>query len=129
MRIRAAAYAGLVWLVAAACARGRPGAGPPPRSSDVLTRAELDRVPGTSTFDAIRQLRPTWISRPLAPSGSGVSPIMAYVDGQQWGTVDDLRNLPAEQVERVVFISAADATTRYGTGHPSGAIEVTTKGH
>ena len=40
-----------------------------------------------------------------------------------------LRNVPAEQVERIEFLSAADATMRYGTGHASGAILVTTKGH
>ena len=122
-------FAVLVGLIAGACAPGAAGRGPAPSSTAVITRAELDRVPGASAFDAIRQLRPGWLNRPLAPSGSGTSPIMAYLDGQQWGTVNDLRNIPTEQIERIAFISAADATTRYGTGHQSGAIEVTTKGH
>ena len=129
MRLNVVVVAGLVWLAAGACASGTPGAGPAPRSSRVISRAELDRAPGTSVFDAVRQLRPTWLNRPLTPSGSGTNPIMAYVDGQQYGTADELRNVPTEQVERIEFISATDATTRFGTGHASGAILVITKGH
>jgi TonB-dependent Receptor Plug Domain len=129
MRMRAIIVAGLLAGVAGACSAGRPGAGPAPRRSSVITRAELDRVPGASVFDAVQQLRPTWLSRPTAPTLNGDNPVMAYVDGQQFGTVADLRGLPTEQVERIEFISASDATTRFGTGHPSGAILVTTKGH
>jgi hypothetical protein len=129
MRMNAVLVIGLAGVVAGACAGGTPGGGPAPRRGSVITRAELDRVPGASVYDAIRQLRPTWLNRPLTPTGSGANPIMAYVDRQQYGTVADLRNIPTEQVERVEFISATDATTRYGTGHASGAIEVTTKGH
>ncbi len=131
MRANVVVFAGLVWLAAGACTGGSSGAAPAPapRRGSVITRAELDRVPGASVYDAIRQLRPTWLSRPTAPTGFGENPIMAYVDRQQFGTLADLRNLPTEQVERIEFLSPADATTRYGTGHPSGAIEVTTKGH
>jgi hypothetical protein len=129
MRMKAIVVAGLLGVVAGACTSGKPGVGPAPRRSNVITRAELDRVPGASAFDAVQQLRPTWLSRPTAPTLGGDNPIMAYVDGQQFGTAADLRNLPTEQVERIEFISAADATTRFGTGHPSGAILVTTKGH
>ncbi|MBI2073366.1 MAG: hypothetical protein HYW06_01785 [Gemmatimonadetes bacterium] len=50
-----------------------------------------------------------------------------YVDRQQFGRIEDLRNLSTEQIEQMEFVSARDATTRYGTGHPSGIIEVTTR--
>jgi hypothetical protein len=32
-----------------------------------------------------------------------------------------------DRVKEVRFLNARDATTRYGTGHPIGAIEITTR--
>jgi hypothetical protein len=41
--------------------------------------------------------------------------------------LSQLRTLSVDQIEQMEFVSASDATTRYGTGHPSGIIEVTTR--
>ena len=38
-----------------------------------------------------------------------------------------MENMPATEIIDVEFISAADATTRFGTGYPNGAILVTTQ--
>jgi hypothetical protein len=129
MRVHAVVFAGLVWLAAGACASATQGGARGSRGGNVITRAELDRVPGTSVYDAIQQLRPGWLTRPTAPTVLGANPVMAYVDRHRFGTADDLRGLASSEVERIELVSAADATTRYGTGHPSGVIEITTKGH
>jgi hypothetical protein len=50
-----------------------------------------------------------------------------YVDGVQDGTSDDLDKVRADQIQQLRFLSASDATMKYGTGHPAGAIEITTK--
>jgi hypothetical protein len=129
MRGHAVMFVGLVWLAAGACASATQGGARASRGGNVITRTELDRVPGTNVYDAIQQLRPGWLSRPTAPTVLGTNPVMAYVDRHQFGTADDLRNLGTSEVERIELVSAADATTRYGTGHPSGIIEITTRGH
>jgi hypothetical protein len=49
---------------------------------------------------------------------------LVYVDGVRSGDFSYLESLRIEEVERVRFINARDATTRWGTGHPGGAIEV-----
>ena len=36
--------------------------------------------------------------------------------------------LDLEDIERLVYLNAADATTRYGTGFVGGVIQVFTKG-
>jgi hypothetical protein len=41
--------------------------------------------------------------------------------------VEALRDISVEQIRELRFIDAKDATTRYGTGHTSGVIEVYTK--
>jgi hypothetical protein len=38
-----------------------------------------------------------------------------------------LSTIPANRVREIRYINAADATTRWGTGHASGVILVTTK--
>lgn len=42
-------------------------------------------------------------------------------------TVDSLRQLSADQIYRIQYINASDATTRFGTDHFGGAILITTK--
>jgi hypothetical protein len=108
-----------------ACAAAGGG---PMRSSNVLTREDLEAVQVSSVYDAVQRLRPQWMSHPLAPSGQpGSNPILVYVDRHQVGTLEELRHLTVDQVEMLEFVSASDATTRYGTGHTSGIIEVTTR--
>lgn len=97
-------------------------------SSNVLTREELESVQVSTAYDAVQRLRPQWMSRPLAPTGQpGSNPILVYVDRHQVGTLDELRHMTVDQIEQMEFISAPDATTRYGTGHASGIIEVTSR--
>jgi hypothetical protein len=52
--------------------------------------------------------------------------IRVYVDDVNVGGVETLRNVPRDAVVLVQWLSAIDATTRYGTGHLSGVIAVTT---
>ena len=47
-----------------------------------------------------------------------------YVSGIRRGEPRTLQNVSLDQVQRVEFIDARDATTRFGTGHAGGAILV-----
>ena len=42
-------------------------------------------------------------------------------------TRDELALIPVSDVESIRRVSASDATTRFGTGFPAGAIEVRTR--
>ena len=53
--------------------------------------------------------------------------IKVYLDGVVFGGVESLATISAREVLEVHWLSAFDATTRYGTGHVNGAIEVTTR--
>ena len=50
-----------------------------------------------------------------------------YVDEVSYGSVSTLSNLNALQIKEIRFVSAQNATTRWGTGHTGGVILVTTK--
>ena len=53
---------------------------------------------------------------------------MVYVDNVPLGTVEVLKSLSTSDVAEVRKMSAAEATTRWGTGHPGGVVYVTTRG-
>jgi hypothetical protein len=115
-----------VALAMSACASAAQG---PARSSgNVITREDLETAPITNAYDAVQRLRPQWISRPRASTlQPGGNPVMVFVDRTQFGTLESLRSLNTDQIERMEFVAARDATTRYGTGYPSGIVEVTTR--
>ena len=117
----------VVALAGWACATASQGPAREGRNSNIITRAELDGVPASSALDAVQRLRPQWLSRPRAPTIQGDDPVMVYVDRRMFGPLESLRSLNTEQVEQLEFVAARDATTRYGTGHPSGVIEITTR--
>ena len=99
------------------------------RKSDVITAEEIAKSGVNNALDAIRNLRPAWLRVRGITSTQEDSPggIQVYVDGVRLGGTDELENLIAERVQEMRLLSANDATTKYGTGHTQGAIEVTTK--
>jgi len=104
------------------------GQNAPRRDRTLITVEEIERNSATNAYDVIRSLRPAWLvprSRSITnPEGGQV---VVYVDGVRVGSPDELRNIPATQVKEARYLSAPDATTRFGTDHPSGAIEVVTQ--
>jgi len=53
--------------------------------------------------------------------------VMLYLDGVRMNDLSGMSTIPAERIQDIRFINARDATTRWGTGHDSGVILVTTK--
>lgn len=84
----------------------------------------------TNAFDVVQSLRPEWLrTRGVQTlSGEASDNIKVYVNGSQYGTnPESLRGLQRENVQRIEFLSASQATTRYGAGHTQGAILVETR--
>jgi hypothetical protein len=124
-------------LALGACASG--GASGKTRTShhvrDVITSEELaTATDATNAYDAVLHLRPQFLhSRGETDLNGGDSPggpplPIVFLDGQRYGGVETLRNIPLSNVKEIHFISAADATTRWGTGYSNGVIEVISGG-
>lgn len=93
-------------------------------SRNVLTREDLLQTNAPSLYDAIRRLRPRWL-RPRGYTSTGQNEaVPVYRNNVRAGGLDYLVTVQVEAVEEVRYISASDATTRWGTGHAGGAIEV-----
>lgn len=117
-----------VTVLVAATACARPPARSvntdgPRRARDVITAADLDRVSVVTAFDAIKQLRPEFLT-----FRRGGRPPAVYVDYVRAGGIETLRDVPVAHVVTVRFLSAIDATTRFGTGNDGGAILILTGG-
>lgn len=79
-----------------------------------------------TAYEAVVQLRPAFLRARGARSIRDPSPNarIVYVNDMRHGGIDVLRSIRVEEIDEIRFISAADATTRWGTGHAGGVIQV-----
>jgi len=70
---------------------------------------ELQAVGAVSIYDAVRLLRPSWLSN-----------LSGAYRGDLRLTIDDLRDLSASDAGRVELLSSEEATARWGTRTLSG---------
>jgi hypothetical protein len=113
---------------APAAASNDPFAG---RNRSVLLLDEIkgSRSLGATAYDLIAQMRPEYLRNrgTVSIKNSTQATAVVYVDGTKFGDLESLRNVSAEHIFRIDYLSASDATTRYGTDHVGGAILITTK--
>ena len=118
-----------VWTVAGGCVT--PGGAPTRfRGSDAITAEEARETSANDAYQVVQLLRPMWLRPRSAPSltntGGGYARI--YVDNVPLaGGTRELRTVPAGDIQEIRYISPADATTRFGTGHAGGVIMVLTR--
>ena len=98
------------------------------RGSGDLTREELEATSVNDAMEAISLLRPQWLrARPARTPNDPIPVVGVVIDNMARASREDLAQLSIGQVERITFMSAADATIRFGTGYTGGAIVVTTR--
>lgn len=101
-----------------------------PRSPDELHRAEIEDRGGNdlTAMALIRRLRPAWLRARGQDSltDPGATYPVVYLDEIRHGGLETLHQIPAAEILSMRFFGSADATTRWGTGHPSGVINVVT---
>ena len=115
-----------ILLAVAACSStggsGEAGVATPRRDANLITSAELADVSDRSTMQAVQLLRPNWLRR----TGFRNDLPSVIMDNQRY-ELDILETVSPDAVESLRFVSPSDATIRWGTGYPSGAIEVRTR--
>ena len=131
--IRRGAFAAACLLLAA-CGSAQRTSSPTGFVGDkrnLITYEEIKatKTPGWTAWDLIAQTRPNFLRTRGATSLRDTTPVRAvvYVDGVLYGKIESLRNLNVEEIREIEFISAGDATTRFGTDHLGGAILIRTR--
>ena len=111
----------LTTLVVAACASaGQGGDDGPRRDPNLLTSEEMVEFSSDTLYEVIQRLRPRWLR------GRGRGDTALRMDGQRT-ELRVLRSVRPADVELVRWVSAQDATTRFGTGYANGLIEVVSR--
>jgi hypothetical protein len=120
--MRRAPVAVALIVVLSACAHARLDE--PRARNNVLSREEIAAAPVTTAYDALDRLRPNF----LRPHATGGRPATAYavvfIDGVRRGSLEVLRSVAANSIVEIRYLTAADATTRYGLDVEGGVIDV-----
>ncbi len=109
-------------LLVTACAAASQSSDSPRRQRNLITAEELQAIDEVSVVAAVRRLRPQW----LRTIGRRSAPVV-YIDNSRAGRIAALDNVSIENIAELRYLSASDATTRYGIGHDGGVILVRTK--
>jgi len=111
-----------------ACTTPRPG--PAVSDSQLITEDEIEASRAPTAFEVIQKLRANFLSYRGETSfdrqKSQPYPTV-YVDGQEYGPIGTLRNIPASQVSTIRLYRSWEATTKFGTGNMGGVIAITTR--
>ena len=111
-------------LITAACAAStssRPSGDP-----NLIRRDQVLTGNYRNAYDAVAALHPNWLVKRSASNSRNTNPIWVYVDNSKYGDVSWLKNVAATNIGSIRRIDAGSATTRWGTGHSEGVIQVTT---
>jgi hypothetical protein len=99
------------------------------RDGDVLAAAEIERSNVGTLHEAIVLLRPHFLFTRGRTSMRVQNTLLptVIVNSVPQANLESLRAISARDVLYVRFLSAPDATMRFGTGYMAGAIEVVLK--
>lgn len=128
----------------AGCASATAGPGGKNVDRNLITADEIRGSSATNAYDVIARLRPQFLrTRGTIPTGgmtsrndagssqqgqlAGTVQIAVYLDDTVIGSVDALKQIESSAIEEIRYYSAADATTKWGTGNSAGAIQVITR--
>lgn len=121
-----AGLATLLLLVGFGAACGSTGGAGGGGNPDLITREQIDEAPVATAFELIERMRPRWLRPRTQGSFSSTEPVYAevYMDGRRFGPVNSLHQISTTSIDRIEYVDALDATTRFGTGHAGGVIHV-----
>ena len=103
--------------------------GPTGASRYLVTEEELANLGDRSAYEALLQLRPSFLhSRDTQTSRNPIpAPVDVFVDGGRTEGVEALKSIRASTVKEMRFYEPQDANTKFGTGHNGGVIAVKLK--
>ena len=92
----------------------------------VATRAEIADSRRANLLEFVQSYRPQW----LRARGSAFeqSPVVIFLDGVRIGEVDALQGISTDFAGSLRYVTGPEAVGRWGPGHGSGAILITSLG-
>jgi hypothetical protein len=122
----------LIAMALSACLMGCSWSGghagsPAPDQRNRISYEELQDLAAANALEAVQSLRSHWLRGRSSSfrSGGGLTLPEVFVNHQHYGPLESLRQVRTESIQEMEFVSAPDATTRFGTGYTGGVIVVT----
>jgi hypothetical protein len=99
-----------------------------PRGQAFVSQGDLIQTRESNLFDALMRLRPNQM-RPAAPNvgGADTSVIVAYLDDNLLGEVQQLRAIRTGEVISVRFLSKVETSIKFGRSPVGGSVVVRTR--
>jgi hypothetical protein len=122
--MRIVSLTGLVAGVFLACAPSSTGR--TTRDPNVITREEIVASHASTAYEAVSMLRPSFLQYhgQTTISGSDPSSPRVYLDRMLFGDINSLKTLDTNGILEIRFYNGSEASSRFGLGNVSGAIEV-----
>lgn|ERR1043166_34505 len=116
----------LVIIVAlVGCTKVVPSGAPSPNSNRI-TRADIDRSHAASALDVVRRYRSDILTARASSSvelDKKTYPVV-FVDGQYFGRIDELRDIPADGIGEIRIYSGMDADRIFGRRYNAGVVQL-----
>lgn len=97
-----------------------------PRRISTEELQEARRKGYQNAYELVRNYRPQWLVKRGRNSLNRETPIWVYVNGSQLGAPAALRQVTLLSVTAIRFVSASEASNRYGMDHDNGVIAIET---
>jgi hypothetical protein len=112
-------------LAGCASAGGSSRTAGPGKNPDVLTAEEIATTDARTAYDAVARLRPRFLIV-RADNGLAPTPLRVIVNDVPHANTDALKAIRADEVIEIRYLSSSEASLRWGTGYPDGALVVRT---
>jgi hypothetical protein len=81
-------------------------------------------ITGMNAYKVLRQARPEWLRTRGEDSIRDPGEVNVYLEGTEYGSVESLRQIDAEFVDYVEYLSSREAQFRFGPGNTQGVIAI-----
>ena len=120
-------------IALAACASGG-GATVAQQNPNVISLEEIDASAASNAYEVIQRLRPNFLrtrgavhGTPGAANAMEMVDLVVYLNENRLGGRDQLRQISATDIREIRYFNSSEATTKWGTGHSAGAIQVVSR--
>lgn len=95
---------------------------------DVITISEMRNINGGSALDAIRRVRPNFLSMRgrLSLLGPGLPMPTVYLDGMRYGGIETLRQIPSDWISEIRVFRPSNIA-HAGADNAGGVVSITTR--
>jgi len=122
-----------VMIALVACASGG-GPSAKTQNPSVISQDEIEESSASNAFEVIQRLRPSFLrtrgavhGTPGAANAMEMVDLVVYLNENRLGGTDQLRQIATTDIREIRYFNSSEATTKWGTGHSAGAIQIVSR--